>query len=46
MAPLLARRQPLLRHQRRLLRNPSVVNFLDGCALSMPCHHPGSCRWA
>ncbi len=21
-----------------LLRNPSVVNFLDGCALSLPCH--------
>jgi amidase/aspartyl-tRNA(Asn)/glutamyl-tRNA(Gln) amidotransferase subunit A len=25
----------------RLLRNPSVVNFLDGCALSLPCHDPG-----
>ncbi|MEP7283253.1 MAG: amidase [Rubrivivax sp.] len=25
----------------RLLRNPSVVNFLDGCALSLPCHRPG-----
>ena len=24
-----------------LLRNPSVVNFLDGCALSLPCHAPG-----
>ncbi|CAN7308320.1 amidase [Rhizobacter sp. LjRoot28] len=24
-----------------LLRNPSVVNFLDGCALSLPCHQPG-----
>ncbi|KQW02964.1 amidase [Rhizobacter sp. Root1221] len=23
-----------------LLRNPSVVNFLDGCALSLPCHAP------
>jgi amidase/aspartyl-tRNA(Asn)/glutamyl-tRNA(Gln) amidotransferase subunit A len=22
-----------------VLRNPSVVNFLDGCALSVPCHH-------
>jgi amidase/aspartyl-tRNA(Asn)/glutamyl-tRNA(Gln) amidotransferase subunit A len=21
-----------------LLRNPSVVNLLDGCALSLPCH--------
>lgn len=25
----------------RLLRNPSVVNFLDGCALSLPCHRDG-----
>lgn len=24
-----------------LLRNPSVVNLLDGCALSLPCHRPG-----
>jgi aspartyl-tRNA(Asn)/glutamyl-tRNA(Gln) amidotransferase subunit A len=24
-----------------LLRNPSVINFLDGCALSVPCHFPG-----
>ncbi|UFS56997.1 amidase [Comamonadaceae bacterium M7527] len=22
----------------QLLRNPSVVNFLDGCAISVPCH--------
>ncbi len=25
----------------RLLRNPSVVNLLDGCALSLPCHAAG-----
>ena len=24
-----------------LLRNPSVVNLLDGCAISLPCHRPG-----
>ncbi len=24
-----------------LLRNPSVVNLLDGCALSLPCQEPG-----
>jgi len=24
-----------------ILRNTSVVNFLDGCALSIPCHLPG-----
>lgn len=24
-----------------MLRNPSIFNFLDGCALSLPCHRPG-----
>jgi aspartyl-tRNA(Asn)/glutamyl-tRNA(Gln) amidotransferase subunit A len=24
-----------------MLRNTSVVNFIDGCALSIPCHLPG-----
>jgi aspartyl-tRNA(Asn)/glutamyl-tRNA(Gln) amidotransferase subunit A len=24
-----------------ILRNPSVINFLDGCALSVPCHALG-----
>src|SRR5262249_3492974 len=24
-----------------LLRNPSVANFLDGCAISLPMHEPG-----
>jgi aspartyl-tRNA(Asn)/glutamyl-tRNA(Gln) amidotransferase subunit A len=24
-----------------LLRNPSVINMLDGCALSLPCHREG-----
>lgn len=23
-----------------LLRNPSAINFLDGCAISLPCHQP------
>lgn len=26
----------------QLLRNTSVVNMLDGCGLSLPCHAPGS----
>jgi aspartyl-tRNA(Asn)/glutamyl-tRNA(Gln) amidotransferase subunit A len=26
----------------RLLRNPSIVNLFDGCALSIPCHEPGT----
>ena len=25
----------------RMLRNPTLINFLDGCALSLPCHVPG-----
>ena len=25
----------------RILRNVGVVNFLDGCGLSLPCHAPG-----
>jgi len=25
----------------RMLRNPSIVNLFDGCALSIPCHEPG-----
>ncbi|MEI2414662.1 amidase [Orrella sp. JC864] len=24
-----------------MLRNPTFINFLDGCALSLPCHAPG-----
>lgn len=26
----------------RMLRNPSIVNLFDGCALSIPCQPPGS----
>jgi aspartyl-tRNA(Asn)/glutamyl-tRNA(Gln) amidotransferase subunit A len=24
-----------------ILRNPAIVNFFDGCAISLPCHGPG-----
>jgi aspartyl-tRNA(Asn)/glutamyl-tRNA(Gln) amidotransferase subunit A len=24
-----------------VLRNPSIVNFLDGCSISIPCHREG-----
>jgi aspartyl-tRNA(Asn)/glutamyl-tRNA(Gln) amidotransferase subunit A len=24
-----------------MLRNPSIVNFMDGCAISLPCQQPG-----
>jgi aspartyl-tRNA(Asn)/glutamyl-tRNA(Gln) amidotransferase subunit A len=26
----------------RMLRNPAIVNLFDGCALSVPCHPPGT----
>lgn len=26
----------------RMLRNTAIVNLFDGCALSVPCHEPGS----
>ncbi|HET8608322.1 MAG TPA: amidase [Burkholderiales bacterium] len=29
------------RANRLILRNPAVVNFIDGCALSIPCQEPG-----
>ena len=25
-----------------MLRNPTFINFLDGCALSIPCHDAGA----
>lgn len=31
-----------LRMNGRMLRNTSIVNLFDGCALSVPCHDPGS----
>lgn len=41
LAPLLADDEAFFAANGRLLRNPSVVNFLDGCALSLPCQRPG-----
>jgi aspartyl-tRNA(Asn)/glutamyl-tRNA(Gln) amidotransferase subunit A len=26
----------------RMLRNPAIVNLFDGCALTVPCHDPGT----
>jgi aspartyl-tRNA(Asn)/glutamyl-tRNA(Gln) amidotransferase subunit A len=31
-----------LRLNARMLRNAAIVNLFDGCALSIPCHEPGS----
>ncbi len=36
-----ARDAAFVRANALLLRNTSVVNMLDGCALSLPCHAPG-----
>ena len=41
IAPLLADDAAFFAVNGALLRNTAVVNFLDGCALSMPCHAAG-----
>lgn len=41
LAPLVASDDAFFATNGMLLRNPSAVNFLDGCALSLPCHAPG-----
>jgi len=41
IAPLVADDARFFSVNALLLRNPSVVNFLDGCAISLPCHTPG-----
>jgi amidase/aspartyl-tRNA(Asn)/glutamyl-tRNA(Gln) amidotransferase subunit A len=40
--PLLASDELFFRTNALLLRNPSVVNLLDGCALSLPCPTNGT----
>ncbi len=41
MAALEASAEEFRRVNRLLLRNPSVVNFLDACAITLPCHRAG-----
>jgi amidase/aspartyl-tRNA(Asn)/glutamyl-tRNA(Gln) amidotransferase subunit A len=41
LEPLVADDDAFFAANALLLRNPSVVNFLDGCALSVPCHDEG-----
>ena len=41
IAPLLTDDAAFFATNALLLRNPAVVNLLDGCALSLPCHAPG-----
>ena len=40
VAPGAARDEAFFRVNALLLRNTSVVNMLDGCAISLPCHAP------
>lgn len=40
VAPGEARDEEFFRVNTLLLRNPSIVNMLDGCAISIPCHLP------
>jgi aspartyl-tRNA(Asn)/glutamyl-tRNA(Gln) amidotransferase subunit A len=41
LAPLIASDDAFFAANALLLRNPSLVNLLDGCALSLPCHRRG-----
>lgn len=41
IAALEASDEEFFRVNSLLLRNPSVVNLLDGCAISLPCQAPG-----
>jgi aspartyl-tRNA(Asn)/glutamyl-tRNA(Gln) amidotransferase subunit A len=42
VAPLIADDAAFFATNALMLRNPTMINFLDGCALSVPCHEPGS----
>jgi aspartyl-tRNA(Asn)/glutamyl-tRNA(Gln) amidotransferase subunit A len=41
LAPLIASDETYAQTNLLVLRNPSVINFLDGCSISLPCHKPG-----
>jgi len=41
VAPGAERDEEFFRVNALLLRNPSIVNMLDGCAISLPCHAAG-----
>jgi amidase/aspartyl-tRNA(Asn)/glutamyl-tRNA(Gln) amidotransferase subunit A len=41
VAPCDERDAEFFRINALLLRNPSAINTLDGCAISLPCHAPG-----
>jgi aspartyl-tRNA(Asn)/glutamyl-tRNA(Gln) amidotransferase subunit A len=37
-----ARDEDYVRLNMALLRNTAVINFLDRCGISLPCHEPGT----
>jgi aspartyl-tRNA(Asn)/glutamyl-tRNA(Gln) amidotransferase subunit A len=39
--PLLKDDEAFFKVNRLLLRNPSAINYMDGCAWSLPCHERG-----
>jgi aspartyl-tRNA(Asn)/glutamyl-tRNA(Gln) amidotransferase subunit A len=41
VAELLASDEAFFKANGLLLRNPFVINYLDGCAFSLPCQAPG-----
>jgi aspartyl-tRNA(Asn)/glutamyl-tRNA(Gln) amidotransferase subunit A len=41
IADLVASDEVFFRANGLLLRNTFVANFLDGCAITLPCHAPG-----
>lgn len=41
MAPLVASDEAFFKVNGLLLRNTFAINYLDGCAFSLPCHVPG-----
>lgn len=41
VAPLLSDDEAFFQVNRLLLRNPAIINYLDGCAFSLPCQAPG-----
>lgn len=40
--PLLTDDDAFFKVNRLLLRNPSAINYMDGCSWSLPCHEAGS----
>lgn len=42
MAQVQASDEDYFRWNLRIMRNNGLINFLDGCAVTLPCHRPGA----